>query len=354
MEKVRVYKLTMMHEYKIKNYETDWKGKMKNIIKIEEVEKKFGDQVIIPPLSLNIKEGEFLTILGPSGCGKTTLLRMIAGFEKPTIGSILLDEETINDLPPYKRNMNLVFQHYALFPHMTVEKNICFGMKMQKVSKEEQEKRAEEAMRLTQLTEFRNRKPTKLSGGQQQRVAIARAIVNNPRVLLLDEPLGALDFKLRKDLQRELKNLQRNLGITFIYVTHDQEEAMSMSDRIVVMNKGRIEQIGTPKEIYNKPKTLFVAKFIGENNILKKGEEYVAIRPENMKILPVENEEKQGYRFGHIEDVEFVGNMEKLYIRDEKTSELLMTYQSAEEATQWSIGDNVYVGWEQEDEVTLN
>ncbi|CAM4120227.1 spermidine/putrescine ABC transporter ATP-binding protein [Bacillus manliponensis] len=327
---------------------------MKNIIKVEAVEKHFGDQVIISPLSLNIKEGEFLTILGPSGCGKTTLLRMIAGFEKPTIGSILLDEEKINDLPPYKRNMNLVFQHYALFPHMTVEKNICFGMKMQNVSATEQKQRAEEAMRLTQLTDFRNRKPTKLSGGQQQRVAIARAIVNNPRVLLLDEPLGALDFKLRKDLQRELKGLQRNLGITFIYVTHDQEEAMSMSDRIVVMNKGQIEQVGTPKEIYNKPKTLFVATFIGENNIVKKGEEYVSIRPENMKIIPVESEATEGYRLGHIEDVEFVGNMEKLYIRDEKTSELLMTYQNAEEAAKWSIGDNVYVGWEQEDEVTLN
>ncbi|WP_369900539.1 ABC transporter ATP-binding protein [Bacillus manliponensis] len=327
---------------------------MKNIIKVEAVEKHFGDQVIIPPLSLNIKEGEFLTILGPSGCGKTTLLRMIAGFEKPTIGSILLDEEKINDLPPYKRNMNLVFQHYALFPHMTVEKNICFGMKMQNVSEAEQKQRAEEAMRLTQLTDFRNRKPAKLSGGQQQRVAIARAIVNNPRVLLLDEPLGALDFKLRKDLQRELKGLQRNLGITFIYVTHDQEEAMSMSDRIVVMNKGQIEQVGTPKEIYNKPKTLFVATFIGENNIVKKGEEYVSIRPENMKIIPVESEVTKGYRLGHIEDVEFVGNMEKLYIRDEKTSELLMTYQNAEEAAKWSIGDNVYVGWEQEDEVTLN
>lgn len=327
---------------------------MKNIIKVEAVEKHFGDQVIIPPLSLDIKEGEFVTILGPSGCGKTTLLRMIAGFEKPTKGIISLDDETINDLPPYKRHMNLVFQHYALFPHMTVEKNIRFGLKMQKVSEAEQQERAEEAMRLTQLTEFRNRKPSKLSGGQQQRVAIARAIVNNPRVLLLDEPLGALDFKLRKDLQRELKNLQRNLGITFIYVTHDQEEAMSMSDRIVVMNKGHIEQIGTPKEIYHKPKTLFVATFIGENNIVQTGETYVAVRPENVKVRSVEDSSNEGYHFGHIEDIEFVGNMEKLYIRDEKTGELFMAYQSAEEAMQWNIGDNVSVGWEKEDEVTLN
>ncbi|ENQ3079504.1 ABC transporter ATP-binding protein [Bacillus sp. WLY-B-L8] len=327
---------------------------MKNIIKVEAVEKHFGDQVIIPPLSLDIKEGEFVTILGPSGCGKTTLLRMIAGFEKPTKGVISLDDETINDLPPYKRHMNLVFQHYALFPHMTVEKNIRFGLKMQKVSEAEQQERAEEAMRLTQLTEFRNRKPSKLSGGQQQRVAIARAIVNNPRVLLLDEPLGALDFKLRKDLQRELKNLQRNLGITFIYVTHDQEEAMSMSDRIVVMNKGHIEQIGTPKEIYHKPKTLFVATFIGENNIVQRGETYVAVRPENVKVRSVEDSSSERYHFGHIEDIEFVGNMEKLYIRDEKTGELFMAYQSAEEAMQWNIGDNVSVGWEKEDEVTLN
>ncbi|PEA56032.1 spermidine/putrescine ABC transporter ATP-binding protein [Bacillus pseudomycoides] len=327
---------------------------MKNIIKVEAVEKHFGDQVIIPPLSLDIKEGEFVTILGPSGCGKTTLLRMIAGFEKPTKGVISLDDETINDLPPYKRHMNLVFQHYALFPHMTVEKNIRFGLKMQKVSEAEQQERAEEAMRLTQLTEFRNRKPSKLSGGQQQRVAIARAIVNNPRVLLLDEPLGALDFKLRKDLQRELKNLQRNLGITFIYVTHDQEEAMSMSDRIVVMNKGHIEQIGTPKEIYHKPKTLFVATFIGENNIVQTGGTYVAVRPENVKVRSVEDSSNEGYHFGHIEDIEFVGNMEKLYIRDEKTGELFMAYQSAEEAMQWNIGDNVSVGWEKEDEVTLN
>lgn len=327
---------------------------MKNIIKVEAVEKYFGDQVIIPPLSLDIKEGEFVTILGPSGCGKTTLLRMIAGFEKPTKGVISLDDETINDFPPYKRHMNLVFQHYALFPHMTVEKNIRFGLKMQKVSEAEQQERAEEAMRLTQLTEFRNRKPSKLSGGQQQRVAIARAIVNNPRVLLLDEPLGALDFKLRKDLQRELKNLQRNLGITFIYVTHDQEEAMSMSDRIVVMNKGHIEQIGTPKEIYHKPKTLFVATFIGENNIVQTGETYVAVRPENVKVRSVEDSSNEGYHFGHIEDIEFVGNMEKLYIRDEKTGELFMAYQSAEEAMQWNIGDNVSVGWEKEDEVTLN
>jgi spermidine/putrescine transport system ATP-binding protein len=328
-------------------------GKMKKIITVDSVEKHFADQVVIPPLSLDIREGEFLTILGPSGCGKTTLLRMIAGFETPTKGTILLDGERINDLPPYKRNMNLVFQHYALFPHMTVEKNIRFGLKMKNVAEQEQKRRAEEAMRLTQLTELRNRKPGKLSGGQQQRVAIARAIVNNPKVLLLDEPLGALDFKLRKDLQRELKNLQRNLGITFIYVTHDQEEAMSMSDRIAVMNKGKIEQIGTPKEIYNKPASMFVATFIGENNILPNGENYVAVRPEKVRVYPLEEVYAMGNRMAKVEDVEFVGNMEKVYLRDASSSTMMISYQPSEAAKHWKAGDSVYVGWSKEDEVSL-
>ncbi|MFD3447460.1 ABC transporter ATP-binding protein [Microbacteriaceae bacterium 4G12] len=326
---------------------------MKKIITIDSVEKKFGDQVIISPLSLDIQEGEFLTILGPSGCGKTTLLRMIAGFEKPTDGAILLDNEKINDLPAFKRDMNLVFQHYALFPHMTVEKNIRFGLKMKNVPEKEQEKRAEEAMHLTQLIEFRNRKPAKLSGGQQQRVAIARAIVNNPKVLLLDEPLGALDFKLRKDLQRELKNLQRNLGITFIYVTHDQEEAMSMSDRIAVMNKGKIEQLGTPKEIYHEPKTMFVATFIGENNLFAKDDSYIAIRPEKIKLSKTNDPHACGEYMGRIEDIEFVGSVEKLYIREAVTSEMIMAYQNADKEKRWQVGDSVSIGWNKEDEVSL-
>ncbi|MDG4657493.1 ABC transporter ATP-binding protein [Ectobacillus antri] len=314
---------------------------MKDMITITEVQKRFGDQVIIPSLSLDIKEGEFLTILGPSGCGKTTLLRMIAGFETPTEGTISLAGEYIQNLPPYKRDMNLVFQHYALFPHMNVEQNIRFGLKMKKVSESEQKERAAEAMRLTQLTEFKSRKPSQLSGGQQQRVAIARAIVNNPKVLLLDEPLGALDFKLRKDLQRELKNLQRRLGITFIYVTHDQEEAMSMSDRIAVMNQGRIEQLGTPREIYNNPSTMFVATFIGENNIFADG---FAVRPEKIQVT---KEMREGYRTGQIEDTEFVGDAEKLYIRSGK--DLITAYDN----NSWRTGDTVYVRWNKEDEVTL-
>ncbi|MFX3623070.1 MAG: ABC transporter ATP-binding protein [Ectobacillus sp.] len=325
---------------------------MKKLIVLEAVEKKFGNETIIPPLSLDIYEGEFLTIVGPSGCGKTTLLRMIAGFEKPTRGFIFLEGDQINDLPPYKRNMNLVFQQYALFPHMTVEENIRFGLKMKGVSGQEQNKRAAEAMRLTQLEEFGGRKPASLSGGQQQRVAIARAIVNNPKVLLLDEPLGALDFKLRKDLQRELKKLQRELGITFIYVTHDQEEAMSMSDRIAVMNNGKIEQIGTPQEVYNKPKTLFVATFIGENNVFVKENGYVAVRPEKIKICLPEERNGLGGRTGTVEDIEFTGNTEKLYIREARTKELI-TVQQFGEGRHWHIGDTVYIGWSEQDEVKL-
>jgi len=256
------------------------------MIRLESVEKRFGDRVVISPLSLEVEEGEFLTLLGPSGCGKTTLLRIIAGFETPTSGEVLLDGKPITHLPPYRRDMNMVFQHYALFPHMTVEENIRFGMRMKKLPPEEQNRRLEEALAYTNLSEYRRRKPHELSGGQQQRVAVARAIVNKPRVLLLDEPLSALDYQLRRKLQVELKNLQRDLGITFVYVTHDQEEAMAMSDRIAVMNRGVIEQVGTPEEIYLRPRTLFVAMFVGENNLFRKGGTTVAVRPENIRVVP--------------------------------------------------------------------
>lgn len=323
---------------------------MKNIISVQAVEKHFDQQTIIPSLSLDIKEGEFITILGPSGCGKTTLLRMIAGFEHPTSGKIALDGQVINELPPYKRDMNMVFQNYALFPHMTVEENICFGLKMKGISKREQTKKAEEVMTLTQLTDFRKRKPAQLSGGQQQRVAIARAIVNNPKVLLLDEPLGALDFKLRKDLQRELKKLQRNLGITFVFVTHDQEEAMSMSDRIAVMNKGRIEQLATPEEIYYQPKSLFVATFIGENNIFEESGRTISLRPERMALT---NANEDANRGGIIEDIEFLGNHHKLYVRDTKTSHLFIVYQTIDRTQSLEIGKKVGLRWNQEDEVVL-
>ena len=237
---------------------------MEVTISVNQVNKYYGDNHIVKDLNLQVYKGEFLTLLGPSGCGKTTTLRMIAGFEHPTTGEILLNNESIANKPPYKRDVNTVFQNYALFPHMTVRENIGYGLKMKKIPKAEITERVNEVLRLVQMENFADRKPRQLSGGQQQRVAIGRAIVNNPRVLLLDEPLGALDLKLRKQMQFELKHLQQRLGITFIYVTHDQEEALTMSDRICVMNNGCIEQIDVPKVIYNEPKTRFVADFIGE------------------------------------------------------------------------------------------
>jgi spermidine/putrescine transport system ATP-binding protein len=226
---------------------------MNELIRLEGITKKFGEHLIIPTLDLTINDGEFVTLLGPSGCGKTTLLRMIAGLETPTTGKVILDGKDITKLPPYKRNVNMVFQNYALFPHMTVTENIHFGLKMQGVPNEEAQERINQVLYLTQLEQLRDRYPSQMSGGQQQRVAIARALVNSPKVLLLDEPLGALDYQLRKKLQLELKNLQRGLGLTFVFVTHDQEEALTMSDRIVIMHDGVIHQDGDPNGIYHHP-----------------------------------------------------------------------------------------------------
>ena len=237
------------------------------IISLEGVEKRFGSNLVVKKMNLEIAEGEFLTLLGPSGCGKTTTLRMIAGFEEASAGVIKVEGERIEDKEPFQRNVNTVFQNYALFPHMTVFNNVAYGLTIKKVPKPEIQERVMEMLRLVQLEGFEKRKPDELSGGQKQRVAIARALVNRPKVLLLDEPLGALDLKLRKQMQIELKRLQKKLGITFIYVTHDQEEALTMSDRIAVMHDGVLEQLDVPMEIYEHPKTKFVAGFIGESNI---------------------------------------------------------------------------------------
>ncbi|GBD09291.1 Spermidine/putrescine import ATP-binding protein PotA [Candidatus Thermoflexus japonica] len=238
-------------------------------VELRKVSKHFGDVEAVHQVSLQIRDGEFFSLLGPSGCGKTTTLRMIAGFERPTEGEIYIKGERMNDVPPFHRPVNTVFQHYALFPHMTVFENVAFGLEMKRLPRDEIRRRVEEALRLVRLTGLENRYPRQLSGGQQQRVALARALVNRPAVLLLDEPLGALDLKLRKEMQLELKTLQHQVGITFIYVTHDQEEAMTMSDRIAVMNQGRVLQVGTPVEIYEHPATRFVADFIGETNFLE-------------------------------------------------------------------------------------
>jgi spermidine/putrescine transport system ATP-binding protein len=237
-------------------------------VTLVELVKRFGDFTAVAGIDLEMPPGEFFSMLGPSGCGKTTTLRMIAGFERPTEGQILLDGEDMAQTPPHKRNVNTVFQNYALFPHLNVEQNVAFGLKYQKATKAETTERVGKALELVQMSEFAKRRPSQLSGGQQQRVALARALILNPKVLLLDEPLGALDAKLRKRLQIELKALQEEVGITFIYVTHDQEEALTMSDRIAVMSQGRVEQVGTPKEIYEEPTTAYVADFLGVSNLM--------------------------------------------------------------------------------------
>lgn len=237
-------------------------------IDLKNISKQYNGVQVLDDINLYIRKNEFLTLLGPSGCGKTTTLRIIGGFEQPSQGQVIFEGKDITNIPPYERQINTVFQKYALFPHMDVFDNIAFGLKIKKISKDEIKNRVKEMLRLVNLQGFENRSIDSLSGGQQQRVAIARALVNEPKVLLLDEPLGALDLKLRKEMQTELKSMQQRVGITFIYVTHDQEEALTMSDTVVVMDKGVIQQIGTPVDIYNEPKNAFVAKFIGESNIV--------------------------------------------------------------------------------------
>ncbi|MEM9777547.1 MAG: spermidine/putrescine ABC transporter ATP-binding protein, partial [Chloroflexota bacterium] len=238
-------------------------------VNIENVTKAFGEVVAVNDISLSITDGEFFSMLGPSGCGKTTTLRLIAGFEQPTMGEISIMGQPVAGIPAYRRPVNTVFQSYALFPHMTVEKNVAFGLEMANVPKNEISRRVQDALELVQMGSFGGRRPNQMSGGQKQRVALARALVNRPRVLLLDEPLGALDLKLRKDMQLELKQIQSEVGITFIYVTHDQEEAITMSDRIAVMDNGIVSQVGTPRDIYEHPANRFVADFIGETNFVE-------------------------------------------------------------------------------------
>lgn len=250
-------------------YETEEIEAMNKLIELKNLTKNFGEQQVLRGIDLEIHENEFLTLLGPSGCGKTTTLRIIAGFEEPSGGQVFFNGEEISKVPPYKREVNTVFQKYALFPHMNVYENIAFGLNLKKMNKAVIREKVAAMLKLVDLEGFENRDVTMLSGGQQQRVAIARALVNEPKVLLLDEPLGALDAKLRKEMQIELKKIQREVGITFIFVTHDQEEALSMSDTVVVMKDGEIQQIGTPIDIYNEPENRFVADFIGESNIIE-------------------------------------------------------------------------------------
>ena len=301
---------------------------MKKIIELKHISKSYDGETVLDSIDLDIYDNEFLTLLGPSGCGKTTTLRIIGGFEHPDAGDVVFMGERINDVPPHKRNVNTVFQKYALFPHLNVFENVAFPLRERRVPKAEIEEKVHEMLQLVMLSGFAHRRVTSLSGGQQQRVAIARALINRPKVLLLDEPLGALDLKLRKDMQQELKKIQKATGITFIFVTHDQEEALTMSDTIVVMSEGRIQQIGTPVDIYNEPKNAFVADFIGESNILDgvmlrdkrvsfsghvfdcvdagfdtKEPVDVVIRPEDVDIVPVE----KGMLKGVVTSVTFLG-----------------------------------------------
>ena len=253
-------------------------------IQLNQIAKSFDKRQVIYPTTLKIRDGSFTTLLGPSGCGKTTTLRIIAGLELPDSGSVILEGRDITDWEPNKRDVNTVFQNYALFPHMNVADNVGYGLKIRKVLKAEIAERVKQALRLVQLEEYGKRMPDQLSGGQRQRIAIARAVINEPKVLLLDEPLGALDLKLRRQMQLELKRLQKQLGITFIYITHDQEEAINMSDRIGVMHEGVLEQLGTPNEVYYQPRTSYVADFVGNANILHKNGETLAIRSENIRM----------------------------------------------------------------------
>jgi len=350
------------------------------ILEMDNIIKKFENQEVIKNISLTINKGEFLTLLGPSGCGKTTTLRIIAGFETLTSGSVLLEGKHVENKQPNERNVNTVFQNYALFPHMNVYDNIAYGLKIRKVNKVEIKKRVMEMLCLVQLEGFEKRKTDQLSGGQKQRVAIGRALINNPKILLLDEPLGALDLKLRKQMQVELKKLQKKLQITFVYVTHDQEEALNMSDRIAVMNEGVIEQIGTPEDIYERPQTKFVASFIGESNLIKtqikkideekisvhfggnemnvdyknydnskNKESYILIRPENIKYSKVKSQ------FGLkaiIKEHSYIGSNIKTTMELESGLEIIVSDYDKKKGLV-GIGSEVWMSFEPEDVVIV-
>ncbi len=326
-------------------------------IRLSGLTKRYGEVVAVDQIDLEIAEGEFFTMLGPSGSGKTTTLRMIAGFEEPTSGTVELAGNDVVGLPPYDRAVNTVFQDYALFPHMTVGENVSYGLRVARVAKDERASRRDEALEMVRLSGYGERKPSELSGGQRQRVALARAIVNRPKVLLLDEPLGALDLKLREQMQTELKTIQGEVGITFVYVTHDQDEALTMSDRIAVFNEGRVEQVSPPTELYEHPENAFVAGFVGVSNLLEREGARVTIRPEKIKILdPSESSDGLRSERGRIVDVAYVGMVTRYTVALEAGGELQVVRQNQETTSADAIsesGREVVVGWRPEHTVPV-
>ena len=359
-------------------------------VRLVDVVKRFGDAVAVDHIDLEVQDGEFFSLLGPSGCGKTTTLRMIGGFEEPTSGLIELrttdaatGQSNLKDvtwLPPYRRDVNTVFQNYALFPHLTIEENVAFGLRRKKVRSDEVKSRVAETLKLVELSGFERRKPTQISGGQAQRVALARALINRPSVLLLDEPLGALDLKLRKQMQVELKRIQQEVGITFIYVTHDQEEAMTMSDRIAVMNKGRYEQLGDPESLYERPKTRFVAGFLGVSNLLAGTPEgpdgdyvmcrldddhrvrvlrslvdgqpriQIGVRPEKIRMRSLTDPSPAGHNelTGTVRDASYIGVSTQYIVETGSGTRLTVYEQNVERATRaelWAPGEEVHLNW---------
>ena len=315
------------------------------IVSLKSISRSFGSVRAVDNVSLEIFAGEFITLLGPSGSGKTTVLRMIAGFEKPDSGSIFISDKDVSQLAPYDRDVNTVFQDYALFPHMDVVTNIEYGLRVKGIEKSERRTRALHALEQVRLSGFENRKPSQLSGGQRQRVALARALVNRPSVLLLDEPLGALDLKLREQMQFELKELQRAVGITFIFVTHDQEEALTMSDRIAVFNQGKIEQLGTPAEIYSAPQTAFVSEFVGQINKMDMDGARINVRPEHISTSKSAQNLGRSVN-GVVRDIIFAGAITRYLIDTDKGFSLIST--KALDAL--NVGDPVTASWERERE----
>jgi ABC-type Fe3+/spermidine/putrescine transport system ATPase subunit len=324
-------------------------------VELRGLTKRFDDLVAVDSVDLHVDAGEFLSLLGPSGCGKTTTLRLIAGFERPDEGNVLIGGEDVAKLPPYRRDVNTVFQSYALFPHLRVIDNVAYGLKQRGFDKRERHERARTMLELVRLPEVESRKPKQLSGGQQQRVALARALVMEPKVLLLDEPLGALDLKVRRQLQIELKRIQETVGVTFVYVTHDQEEALAMSDRVAVMSGGRVEQIGTPREIYDNPGSSFVADFIGETNFIDRDGTTIAVRPERVQLRP-EGDGGGGGMVGEVITTMVIGPAVQALVRGDDGQEVLVRQQrggaeSPLEAVR--AGERVYVQWAQDAALVL-